>query len=114
MPEQMLGDKKVEVSYLRLLGIYEGDVLVDPEKKKYVHAFLIHCETVEKQRYICPVYTQPNHYESTKKAIGRLIPLLFAAFDKTIGLVKDEHQEGGAEVSPVVEHVYQEENEKTH
>jgi len=97
------------VAYLRFLGAYEGDVQV--KDGKYVHAFLFHCQTIEGKRMICPMYCLPNHYESVKKAVGRLIPLLFSQFDETQGVKKDIKSDT---VTPVVEHLFHDEGGKTH
>lgn len=76
--------------YLRLEGIYKGDVQI--EKGKHVLSFLLHLKDLDGRLYIAPVTCQANHTEFVVKALQRIRPvvLTFAEGNETVGEANPE------------------------
>jgi hypothetical protein len=76
--------------YLRLEGIYQGDVQI--EKGKHVSSFLLHLKDLDGRLYIAPIACQANYTESVVKALQRIKPvvLTFAEGNETAGEANPE------------------------
>jgi hypothetical protein len=59
--------------YIRLDGIFEADVEVEPGK--HVNSFLLHFTDLSGQQFMCPLTCQELYKDSMRKQLGRLKPL---------------------------------------
>lgn len=63
-------------AYLKLLGIYEGNVSISDDQSK--DAFLIHVGSIDGVEFIVPVYVEPIYVDSVRNQLKRLRPLHLA------------------------------------
>jgi len=77
-------DDKAHKSYLRLMGIYEGDVEVgnDKEKPEFVQTFLFHFVDAHNMEYLAPVTCHEVYKDGVRKQLQRLKPLVLFLEDK--------------------------------
>jgi hypothetical protein len=59
--------------YIRLEGIYEADVQVEPGK--HVQAFLLRFTDLGGSEFMCPLTCKENYKETLRKYLGKLTPL---------------------------------------
>lgn len=75
--------------YLRLLAIFEGDV---PLPTGPVKAFLMHFQDLDGETYMCPVATKSNYFDSLRKSLQRMEPIIFGDghITKYVAEIKEE------------------------
>jgi hypothetical protein len=83
--------------YLRLEGIYEGDVKVTPTQQS--HAFMFHFNDLSGNGYLCPVYCEENQRDGVRKMLRRIKPLILTFTDTDTPPVIEE----GTKENPVQE-----------
>lgn len=62
--------------YLRLEGVYQGDVQMG--ESKYITAMLFHLKDLNENMYLAPVTCKKEHFEEVRLALSRIFPISIA------------------------------------
>lgn len=76
--------------YLRLMAVYEGDIPLQNDKPGKP-AFMMLCQDLDGEQYMLPVTTAWNFWESLRKALQRIEPIVFG--DDVVTKYKPEFSE---------------------
>jgi hypothetical protein len=63
----------IQVMYVKLNHIFEGDMKL--EEGKYIHVFLFQCEDLDGKEYICPVHVEQGYFVHVRNALNRMQPI---------------------------------------
>jgi hypothetical protein len=88
-PEETVKAQQVGQIYIRLEGIYEADVEVEPGK--HIQAFLLCFTDLGGTQFMCPLTCKELYKDSMRKQLGRLTPLHLA-----FNLKETEKKENGS------------------
>ena len=89
--------------YLRLEGVYQGDIRKDQNKDEYITAFLFHFTDMLGAMYIAPVTCAKDDFDNVQKVLSKIFPVIIAFLDDAVNCKTTDKPQETSSISALKE-----------